>query len=421
MASSGKSFDKSCTNPAAPCSGRGLPPSFDFLVAERDRLVEKVGDCKLLFPAPFTPVQRAHLAQYLDILRTVAPDLERYAAVPRPKEASFEPIEFDESIFSKPVMPEIPLKLFLTEEERVARLDSYRPELDNWRAASLKRVDAQLAHAYREHERREEHHATEATKLLEWSLRVFKALKRVPEFANLLNTSDEQAATADVAMAVPDSVDGIPRRLSSDQVASADGEGCFSNPPAASIEKGPIGPLIGYPEDLEIADSVNRSPIAVIKGKGCNRCLMEPFPCLALSVNGRAVDERCIFCRESGTECTPVGASVSWTDYALFIRKGGASATPTCPPFSLDFFGELGMSLVLRHSFRTSSENATMGAVLERSLNLECLTDNDQAALEKDMAAIANSPEGATLLALIGRRHRSLRQTGHYPAKSTLA
>ncbi|KAJ7833964.1 hypothetical protein B0H14DRAFT_2799850 [Mycena olivaceomarginata] len=389
MASSGKSFDKSCTNPAAPCSGRGLPPSFDFLVAERDRLAEEVGDCKLLFPAPFTPVQRAHLAQYLDILRTVAPDLERYAAVPRPKEASFEPIEFDESIFPKPVMPEIPLKLFLTEEERVARLDSYRPELDNWRAASLKRVDAQLAHAYREHERREEHHATEATKLLEWSLRVFKALKRVPEFENLLNTSDEQAATADVAMAVPDSVDGIPRRLSSD--------------------------------DLEIADSVNRSPIAVIKGKGCDRCLMEPFPCLALSVNGRAVDERCILCRESGTECTPVGASVSWTDYALFIRKGGASATPTCPPFSLDFFGELGMSLVLRHSFRTSSENATMGAVLERSLNLECLTDNDQAALEKDMAAIANSPEGATLLALIGRRHRSLRQTGHYPANSTLA
>lgn len=245
-------------------------------MAERDRLVEEVGDCKLLFPAPFTPVQRAHLAQYLDILRTVAPDLERYAAVPRPKEASFEPIEFDESIFPKPVMPEIPLKLFLTEEERVARLDSYRPELDNWRAASLKRVDAQLAHAYREHERREEHHATEATKLLEWSLRVFKALKRVPEFANLLNTSDEQAATADVAMAVPDSVDGIPRRLSSDQVASADGEGCFSNPPAASIEKGPIGPLIGYPEDLEIADSVNRSPIAVIKGKGCDRWLMEP-------------------------------------------------------------------------------------------------------------------------------------------------
>ncbi|KAJ7847902.1 hypothetical protein B0H14DRAFT_2583293 [Mycena olivaceomarginata] len=80
------------------------------------------------------------------------------------------------------------------------------------------------------------------------------------------------------------------------------------------------------------------------------------------------------------------------------------------PPFSLDFFGELGMLLVLRHSFRTSSENATMGAVLERSLNLECLTDNDQAALEKDMAAIVNSPEGATLLALIGRRHRSLRQ-----------
>ncbi|KAJ7847256.1 hypothetical protein B0H14DRAFT_3676616 [Mycena olivaceomarginata] len=184
MASSGKSFDKSCTNPAAPCSGRGLPPSFDFLMAERDRLVEEVGDCKLLFPAPFTPVQHAHLAQYLDILRTVAPDLERYAA-------AFEPIEFDESIFPKPVMPEIPLKLFLTEEERVARLDSYRPELDNWRAASLKRVDAQLAHAYREHERREEHHATEATKLLEWSLRVFKALKRVPEFANLLNTSDE--------------------------------------------------------------------------------------------------------------------------------------------------------------------------------------------------------------------------------------
>ncbi|KAJ7813515.1 hypothetical protein B0H14DRAFT_3477816 [Mycena olivaceomarginata] len=157
---------------------------------------------------------------------------------------------------------------------------------------------------------------TEATKLLEWSLRVFKALKRVSEFANLLNTSDEQAATSDVAMAVLDSVDGIPRKLSSAQVASADGEGCFSNPPAASIEKGPIGPLIGYPEDLEIADSVNRSPIAVIKGKGCDRCLMEPFPCLALSVNGRAVDERCILCRESGTECTPVGASVSWTDTA---------------------------------------------------------------------------------------------------------
>ncbi|KAJ7826512.1 hypothetical protein B0H13DRAFT_2120855 [Mycena leptocephala] len=187
-------------------------------------------------------------------------------------------------------------------------------------------------------------------------------------------------------MAVPDSVDCIPRRLSSDQVASADGEGAH-------------WPLIGYPEDLEIADSVNRSPIAVIKGKGCDRCLMEPFPCLTLSVNGRAVDERCILCRESGTECTPVGASVSWTDYALFIRKGGASAIPTCSPFSLDFFGELDMSLVLRHSFRTSSENATMGAVLERSLNLE----------------------GATLLALIGRRHRSLRQTGHYPANNALA
>ncbi|KAJ7889644.1 hypothetical protein B0H13DRAFT_2041263 [Mycena leptocephala] len=219
-------------------------------------------------------------------------------------------------------------------------------------------------------------------------------------------------------MAVPDSVDGIPRRLSSDQVASADGEGCFSNPPAASIEKGPIGPLLGY---LEIADPVNRSPIAVIKGKGCDRCLMEPFPCLTLSVNGKAVDERCILCRESGTECTPVGASVSWTDYALFIRKGGASAIPTCSPSASTFFGELGMSLVLRHSFRTSSENATMGAVLERSLNLECLTDNDQAALEKDMASIANSPEGATLLALIGRRHRSLRQTGHYPANNALA
>ncbi|KAJ7803023.1 hypothetical protein B0H14DRAFT_2890039 [Mycena olivaceomarginata] len=395
MASSGKSFDKSWCH--KPCRPWGLPPSFDFLVAERDRLVEEVGDCKLLFPTPFTPVQRAHLAQYLDIPGPSLPTWSVMLRYPRPKEASFEPIEFNESIFPKPVMPEIPLKLFLTEEERVARLDSYRPELDNWRAASLKRVDAQLAHAYREHERREEHHATEATKLLEWSLRVFKALKRVPEFAHLLNTSDEQTATADVAMPCRTA-------LSSDQVASTDGEGCFSNPPAASIEKGPIGPLIGYPEDLEIADSVNRSPIAVVKGKGCDRCLMEPFPCLTLSVNGRAVDERCILCRESGTECTPVGASVSWTDYAL-----------------LDFFGGLGMSLVLRHSFRTSSENATMGAVLERSLNLECLTDNDQAALEKDMAAIANSPEGATLLALIGRRHRSLRQTGHYPANSTLA